>query len=283
PSLTGPVAPGRSGSALETEEAQELMMLLEGKVALVAGVGPGLGAESALALAREGANLVLAARRPSLLEEIAAEIESMGRRVVRQPTDITDREACERLVAKACDVFGSIDVLMNNAFYQGEIGSVMETDLDDWRRVLDVNLLGALNMTRAVVPAMGEDGGSIIMVNSLQAWTVVPGFGSYSASKGALENLTRTLAAELGPRGIRVNGIFPGLIMGEAAKLFLQQQADQRGTSYEQIHDEFASQAALRFIPDARDMAGTVLYLASELARPITGQSIGINAGAWFH
>ncbi len=121
------------------------------------------------------------------------------------------------------------------------------------------------------------------MVNSLQAWTVVPGFGSYAASKAALENITRGLAAELGPRGIRVNGSHPGMIMGDALKAFLEQQAEQQGCSYQQVHDRYASGAAMGYIPDAREMAGTVLYLASELARPITGQSIGINAGAWFH
>ncbi len=134
---------------------------MHGKVALVAGVGPGLGAESALAMAREGADLVLAARRPQLLEQVAQEIEHLGRRVVWKPTDVTDAEACGPLVHAARDAFGGIDVLVNNAFYQGEMGSLLETDLDDWRRVMDVNLLGALSMTRAVVPAMlGRRGAS---------------------------------------------------------------------------------------------------------------------------
>ncbi|WP_166986342.1 SDR family oxidoreductase [Pseudomaricurvus alkylphenolicus] len=258
-------------------------MLMSGKVVLVAGVGPGMGTESALALARNGADLVLAARRNELIERLATEIEQLGRRVVYLPTDVCDADSCQRLVTMACEAFGGIDVLVYNAFYQGEQSTVMMADLDDWRKVLDVNLLGAVTLCQKVVPAMRGNNSSIIMVNSQQAWQVEQGFASYSASKGALENVTRHLASELGPQGIRVNGIHPGTIMGDALKNWFTKIAEQQGCTYQEIYDKFASQSAMNYIPDAREMAGTVVYLASELGLPITGQSIGINAGSWFH
>ena len=258
-------------------------MLMKGKVALVAGIGPGLGRESALVLAREGADLILAARSSQLIEELATEIEQLGRQALWQPTDITSAKACENLVANARERFGRIDVLVNNAFYTGELGSIMETDLDDWRQVMEVNLLGAVATTRAVVPAMEGKGGSIIMVNSLQAWGVVPGFGAYSASKAALESVTRAFASELGPRGIRVNGMHPGMILEEKLMRYFETVAEQKGCTPEEAYQESAAEAAMRYIPNAKEIAGTVLYLASDLAKPVTGQSIGVNAGAWFH
>lgn len=258
-------------------------MLMKGKVALVAGIGPGLGRESALALAREGADLILAARSSELIKALAAEIEQMGCQALWQPTDITSTKSCENLVDKARGRFGRIDVLINNAVYTGELGSIMETDLNDWRQVIEVNLLGAVATTRAVVPAMERNGGSIIMVNSLQAWGVVPGFGAYSASKAALESVTRAFAAELGPRGIRVNGMHPGMILEEQLLRYFENLAEQKGCSPEEVYEESAAETALGYIPNAKEIAGTVLYLASDLAKPVTGQSIGVNAGAWFH
>jgi NAD(P)-dependent dehydrogenase (short-subunit alcohol dehydrogenase family) len=112
---------------------------------------------------------------------------------------------------------------------------------------------------------------------------VVPGFAAYSASKGALINVTRHLAVELGRQRIRVNCIHPGMIMGEPLRGFFAHLAEQQGTTAEQVHRSFADQTALGYLPDAAEMAGTVVFLASDLSKPITGQSIGINAGAWFH
>ncbi len=148
----------------------------------------------------------------------------------------------------------------------------------------EVNVIGLINMVRSLAPSMeARGGGSIIMVNSDQAYRVVPGFAAYSASKGALVNVTRHLASELGSKGIRVNCIHPGMIMGDALRGFFNYLAQQQGTSAELVQRSFADQTALGYIPDAAEMAGTVVFLASALAKPITGQSIGINAGGWFH
>lgn len=259
-------------------------MLLEGKVAVVAGVGPGLGREAALAMAREGADVVLTARTETVARETAAAVVALGRRAVVVTGDVSDEAHCHRVAETAEDELGRIDVLLYNAFSQGVPGPLLDADLDTWREAYDVNVLGAVALTRAVVPAMERRGdGRVIITNSMQAYKVVDGFGAYSVSKGALVVAMRTLAAELGPRGIRVNGIHPGLIMGDSVRGYFARLAEAEGVSPDEVYRRHAAESALRYIPDAAEMAGTVVFLASDLARPITGQSIGINAGAWFH
>lgn len=259
-------------------------MLLRDKIAVVAGIGPGLGRESALALGSAGADVVLIARSVRLMNDISRELHALGRRALVLQGSITDADFCKHASDRTRAEFGGIDVLVNNAFAMAPQSSVLEANMDDWRQVMEVNVIGGINMVRSLAPSMQErGGGSIIMVNSDQAYRVVPGFAAYSASKGALINVTRHLAMELGGKGIRVNCIHPGMIMGDALRGFFGHLAEQQGTTAEQIERSFADQTALGYIPDAADIAGTVVFLASDLAKPITGQSIGINAGGWFH
>ncbi len=188
-------------------------MLLGDRVAIVSGVGPGLGRHVALALAREGAHVVLAARTAARLEEVAAEVQSAGRRALCIPTDIASREQCERLAAAAQQGFGRIDVLVHNAFRGGPEPPAAEADLEDWRKTFEINVFGSMLLTQAVVPHMREaGGGSIVFVNSMSMRVIQPGFGGYAASKGALMVVAQTLAKELGPYRIRVNSVVPGYI-----------------------------------------------------------------------
>ncbi len=259
-------------------------MLLTGRVAIVSGIGPGLGRDAALALAREGADLALGARTEALLESVAQEVRALGRRTVAVPTDVTSEEACRRLVAATRDNLGRVDVLVNNAFHPGTYVPVAEADLEDWRAPLDVNLLGSLRLTQAVVPVMREQGGgSICMVNSMIVRQVLPTMGSYAASKAALLAATQTLARELGPHGIRVNSVVPGYIWGPNLEQWFAQQATQRGVPPRQVYDEVASQIALRRIPDAEEIAGAVVFFASDLSRAVTGASLDVNGGHVFH
>jgi NAD(P)-dependent dehydrogenase (short-subunit alcohol dehydrogenase family) len=258
-------------------------MLLAGKVALVSGVGPGMGRDVSLALAQHGADVMMTARSKEIIARVVPEIGALGRKSRFVLGDITDPESCERVAKTAADELGGIDILVNNAFFQGDRKPLMEIDSDDWRHVLEVNVLGSMNMTRAVVPFMEQrEEGRIIMVNSMQGLRMVPGgFGTYASSKAALASITRTLAFELGPKGIRVNGIHPGMIMGEALRGYFRYLADERGCTYEDIYQEFSSEAALGYIPDSKEFAGTVVYLASDLGKPVTGQSIVTDAGAF--
>lgn len=258
-------------------------MLLAGKVAIVSGVGPGMGRDISLALAEHGADVMLTARSNDVISTVVPQIEALGRKARVVLGDITDVEACERVAKTAADELGGLDILVNNAFFQGERKSLMEIDSDDWRRVLEVNLLGSMNMTRAAVPFMEQRGGGrIIMVNSMQGLRTVPGgFGTYASSKAALASITKTLAFELGSKGIRVNGIHPGMIMGDALKGYFRYLADEEGCTYDDIYQRFSSEAALGYVPDSQEFAGSVVYLASDLSKPVTGQSIVADAGAF--
>lgn len=259
-------------------------MLFEGKVAVVSGSGPGLGREVALGLAREGADVVVAARREDGVAKVAAKVEALGRRAVPVRCDVTDPEQCQALAETAVAELGGIDVLVANAYHDGDFARVLDADLDVWRTTLEVNLFGAVHMTRAVAPHMKtRGGGRIVMVNTMSTERIQEGFGIYSASKAALKSITKTLAKELGRDGIRVNGVHPGYIWGPSVEWYFRHLAEERGVTPEDVYAEVADQTSLGYIPDAAEIAGVVLLLASDLARCVTGQAVGANAGQWFH
>ncbi|CAN5592558.1 SDR family oxidoreductase [soil metagenome] len=259
------------------------MGLLEGKVAIVSGVGPGLGRDIAVAFAREGADVVLGGRTEAKLAKVAAEIDEPGRRALVVVADVTDPAACDALVTRAAAELGGIDVLVNNAFHDGDHKRFLDADLDDWRATMEVNLFGALTMTRAAVPHLAASGdGRVIMINTMSTQRIQPRWGAYAASKSALAAATKTLAAELGPQGIRVNGVHPGYIWGDSVEWWFNHQAERRGVTFDEVYQEVAGETALGYLPSSAEIAGTVVYLASELARPVTGQAISVNAGHWF-
>lgn len=258
-------------------------MLLEDKVAIVTGVGPGLGRDIALLFAREGAQLVIAARNAERLAKIAAEAEGFGREVLTRPTDLSDRASCRALVDAALERHGRVDVLVQNGHYDGDYKLVTDSDPQDWRDIMEVNLFGALHLVQAVAPSMRARGdGRIVLVNSGASTDPPPTLGAYAASKAALASLVRTIAVELGPDGIRANGIQLGPMVGENLQGYLEDLARAAGRSYEEERALYEQQFALRQTPTTEECAGTALFLASDLARPITGQSIAVNGGKWF-
>jgi len=258
-------------------------MLLAGRVGIVSGIGPGLGRAIALALAREGADVVLAARTAPALEDVAAEVRAAGRRALAVPTDVTRPEQCRQLAEAAHDAFGRIDVLVNNAFRSGPYEPVEQASLEDWRKVFDVNLFGTLALCQAVIPFMKARGGSIVMINSMSMRVIEPRFGGYAASKGALLTAAQTMAKELGASGIRVNSVVPGYIWGPALERYFADLARQRGTTPEAVYAEVASRTALGRIPTSEDVAAAVVFFASDLSRAVTGQALDVNAGHYFH
>jgi NAD(P)-dependent dehydrogenase (short-subunit alcohol dehydrogenase family) len=261
-----------------------MSMLLEGKVAIVAGIGPGLGRETALLFARHGADLVLGARRREQSDEVAEQVRALGRKAEVVSLDICDLEACEAAVARALASYGRLDVLVNNAFDWGDATGFEAGDMARWRRTMDVNLWGTLQMTRSAVPAMKQQGnGRVVMVNSMAAWRIQPNTGAYTISKAALEAATKMLAIELGPYGIRVNGVHPGYIWGPGVKVLLKMLAEQQGITPDEVYDQIAAETCLKYLPPSEEIAGSVLFLASDLSAPVTGQSLGVNAGHWFH
>jgi NAD(P)-dependent dehydrogenase (short-subunit alcohol dehydrogenase family) len=257
--------------------------LLQGKVCIVSGVGPGLGRQAARALAAHGAHLVLAARRQASLDEVAAEVAEIGAKVIVVPTDITDAEQCTRLVARATEEFGGVDVLVNNAFRFDAFQSFEEVDLSIWRKIMDVNLFGSLQMTRAALPSMRQrGGGSVVIVASMVARQPQPAQGGYAISKGALLTATRVLAYELGPSGVRVNAVVPGWMAGPSVDIYVQMTSQGRGVPPQEVVNELNARVPLGHIPSDEEVAGSIVYLASDLSSAMTGQAIDTNGGEIF-
>jgi NAD(P)-dependent dehydrogenase (short-subunit alcohol dehydrogenase family) len=259
------------------------MALLDGKVALVSGAGPGLGRDIALACGRQGATVAVAARTEARVEVIAAEIEGLGAKALALRLDVCDADSCRGTVERVVDTFGRLDILVNNAFHAGDRTRFADADLDDWRRTMDVNLFGTLQLTQAcVAPMAGQGDGRVVMVNSMSAVRMRPRFGAYTASKAALAAATKILAVELGAQGIRVNGVHPGYIWGDSVATYFEHLARQKGITPDEQYAEVASETALGYLPPSSEIAEAVVFFASDMSRPITGQALGVNAGHWF-
>jgi len=257
--------------------------LLEGKVAIISGIGPGLGTEISRALANHGADLVIFGRRSELSDELAASIRTSGRRVIALQADVNNAEDRQRVADSAREEFGVVHILVNNAAHPGNNKSLMDsTGLHTWRKAMDINFFAPAELIKLIVPLMAPTGdGRIININSLAVHRAASELGAYATSKAALEMLTRTLAVELGPQGIRVNGVHCGPIWGLTLAEHFDRLALAQGLSFQEILDQNVVSIPLGYIPDAKEIAGTVVYLSSALSRPVTGQAIGVNGGIW--
>jgi NAD(P)-dependent dehydrogenase (short-subunit alcohol dehydrogenase family) len=257
--------------------------LLEGKVVVVSGIGPGLGVAIAVQAARAGADVVLAARTESRLEKTATQVREAGRRALVVPTDITDEASCDNLLAHATSEFDQIDALINNAFIMAPMVTLTNTDLDDIRRTFETNVLAALRLTRLFAPALERSRGSVVMINSAVIRHSRPEYGAYKMGKASLLALAQNLASELGPRGIRVNSVAPGYIYAGALKWYFDHLAQQRGVTHQDVYDEIAANTDLRRLPLPDEVADAVVFLVSDMARAITGQCLDVNAGEFHH
>ena len=248
--------------------------LLAGRVAVVSGAGPGLGRGLAATLAAHGATVVVLARRQESLEATPAAVGMLA--------DITQPDDCRRVIDDVLDRFGRVDVLVNNAHRGGTAHPFLETFPDGWREAMDVNLWGSLTITHAAATAMvAQARGSIVMIGTMAVRDVQPRQGPYAVSKAALVAATRTLARELGPAGVRVNAVLPGYIDGPAVDRWMAAEAVARGIAEAAVREELVERMALRFLPSAEDIAGAVVWLASDLARPVTGIAVDVNGGYW--
>ena len=258
-------------------------MLLRDKVVVVAGIGPGLGRSIALASAREGADVVLAARTAARLDDVAKEVTALGRRGLTVPTDLTDAEATERLAEAARDAFGRVDALVYNALAMPPIKELREVSLDAVSASFDANVVAALRLTRLFVPALAETNGSVVMINSMVVRFSQRTMGPYKLAKAALLAAAQSLATELGPQGIRVNSVAPGHIWGDSLKWYFGYLAKKRGVPVEQVYNETAAPLDLGRLPEPDEIADAVVFLASPLARAITGQCLDVNCGEYHH
>ena len=255
-------------------------MLLEGKTVIVTGVGAGLGRECAAAALREGANVAIAARTEETLTAAAAELDPGGTRVAAKRTDITDADACEALVALAMERFGSVDALIQVAAFEYVFGGLRDTNLDDWRKAFETNVLGALTVLRPVADAMKQSGGGSVVLIGSQA-TFKPNLpqAGYAASKGALLSAMYYLANELGADNVRCNMVVPSWMWGPQVEQFFEGKAKHKGITTEEAVHEVVGKFPLRRMTEDGEVADVVMFFASDLAKAVTGQHLMVNAG----
>ena len=244
-------------------------MNLEGQTALITGAGRGIGKTIALKLAESGADIVLADMSPEVAE-VRVEVESLGRKCLTFEADVTDLEAIETMVKKIIEELGSIHILINNAGITQD-NLFMRMKPEQWSKVIDVNLNGVFNVTKAVIrPMVRQRTGKIINISSVVGFSGNPGQVNYSSTKSALVGFTKSLAREVGTRGVTVNAVAPGFI----------------DTAMTQALNESQQEAILKQIPlgrmgDAGDIANAVAFLASKEASYITGTVLHVNGGMY--
>jgi NAD(P)-dependent dehydrogenase (short-subunit alcohol dehydrogenase family) len=253
---------------------------LKGKVAIITGGGYGIGKQIALAYARHGARLVLAARSLNPLKETAAEVEKIGANAIAIQTDVSKEADCAAMVERTVAAFGRTDILVNNAGIAGPTKRITEMTLAEWQEVLDINLTGAWLASRAVLPAMERQRcGNILNISSGAGRRGYPLRSPYAASKWAMIGLTQTLAGEWGGSGIRVNCICPGAVEGPRIEAVIKARAQAMGLPYEQVRAGFVSAAAMRRMVTEDEVARVALFLVSDLAAGVTGQTVNVDAG----
>ncbi|MEV0787451.1 SDR family oxidoreductase [Streptomyces sp. NPDC050423] len=219
--------------------------------------------------------------RGTRLEQALAKINDENESITASVCDVSDRSSIEAFVRTAADRLGGIDVLVNNAGVSGPTASVEEMDPDQWDAVLAVNLTGTFNVTRLSIPFLRQsDAGVIINMSSVGGCFGYPNRSPYATTKRGLLGLTETLALELGEAGVRVNAIAPGAVDGDRIQRVLRGRAETTGRSLgDATADALSIQALKRFV-DPADIAALALFLASDSARSITGQTIPIDGGS---
>jgi NAD(P)-dependent dehydrogenase (short-subunit alcohol dehydrogenase family) len=248
---------------------------LDGRVAIVTGAGKGLGRAFCLRLAQDGADIVAVTRADiEGLEQTAAMVRALGPQCLISKVDVADETDTLRMAAEAVDKFGRVDVLVNNAAYYYGVRrtAFTEVSVDDWDRMMAVNVKGPWLCTRAVFPHMKALGkGKIINLGSEVFFTGSHGFAHYVASKGGVIGLTRALAIELGPAGICVNAVAPGFTDTEASR------------SLADVSKYDVSRTPLKRLETPEDLVGIVAFLASDESDFITGQTILVDGGRAMH
>ena len=257
-------------------------MELEGRIAVVTGPAKGMGAATTLALAREGADLVLAGRDTAAIEPVAAEVRALGRRALIVPCDVTKTADVEAMAAHAIEFGGGrVDILVNVAGGSGPIETPSwETTPDEFDQIVELNMKGCFLTMRAVLPAMmAQRYGKIVNVGGTFGLRGRALRMAYSASKWGLRGITKSAALEAGPYGININTICPGMVDGPRFERVCRENARRLGITAEEARERHAQEYALRRITTDVDVANAVLFLASDRSRQITGQDLAVDGG----
>ncbi len=256
-------------------------MKLASQVAIVTGAAKGMGRAISLRLAGEGAGLVLAARETDPLAVVAGEAGALGRQTCVVATDVRDETSVRAMVETAVERFGRVDILVNCAGTTGPIETpVHELRLEDWDEVLAVNLRGTFLPTKHVVPIMLRQGrGKIVNIAGTSGLRGYKHRAAYSSSKWAVRGFTRTVALEVGPKGINVNCVAPGIVRGDRMDRLCHEKARKRGWTPEQVYAEYVQEMALRRVTTAEDVANAVCFLCTDESRNMTGQCLTVDGG----
>ncbi len=248
------------------------MNALNGKVAVIGGASSGIGKAAALLFARQGAALVLGARREPLLAELVETIRREGGRALAVAGDVRHEAFAERLAATAVGEFGGLDIAFNNAGTLGPLGPSLALTASEWREVLETNLSSAYYGAKYQIPAMLARGaGSLIFTSTFVGHTAAfPGTAAYAASKSGLIGLTQALAVEFGGRGIRVNALLPG---GTDTAMGRQMSATPEALA------QVADLHALKRLAMPEEVAQAALYLASDASSFVTGTAMLVDGG----
>jgi len=255
-------------------------VLLNDAVALVTGAGSGIGREIALRLAEEGADVALAGRSLDSMRDVAQRVIALGRNALVVPLDLRDAGSIAAAAATVLERFGRVDVLVNNGGVGGPSRQLADVTAEEWEDTFRVNVTGTFLCCRAFLPQMMQRGsGAIVVIGSITGKRPLVNRAPYAASKAALIGLVRTLAAEVGPYGVRVNLVSPGGVAGQRLDWVIENQAKARGLTPEQVREEFAGGSALRRLVSPGDVADVTAFLASPRAAAVTGEDVNVAGG----
>lgn len=264
------------------EDRYQPVPLLQDKVVVVSGIGPGLGRSLAFEAAKMGADLVIASRTEARLLELQADLSPYGVKVVPVVTDVRSEDSRVHLRDQTLEAFGRVDCVINNAFAIPPMDPITQIDPAKLAKVNETNVFAPLRLAALFADALSESKGSIIMLNSCVSFSSQPEYAGYKLSKGALEHLASSLATELGPRGIRVNSVAPSYIYEDVNRGYFDFLAAVEGKTHEEVYADKAAPTDLKRLASSEEVARATLFLASDLASAVTGQMLTVDCGE-FH
>ncbi len=249
--------------------------ILDGKVAVVTGGGSGIGEAIARMFAAEGAKVVVSGRRPEPIEQVATDISGLA-----VTADVSSEDSVKALF-KACEeAHGRLDILVSNAGITGPVANAEDMNMAEWDETMAINVRGVLLCAKHAVPMLKRQGGSIINLSSRMGLKGYPMRTPYAASKFAVIGITQSIAFEVGADGIRCNALCPGAVHGELMERVIASRSEKEGRPVEDIIKEsYTNTAALRKWVEPEEVASTALFLVSDAASAITGESILVDCG----
>jgi NAD(P)-dependent dehydrogenase (short-subunit alcohol dehydrogenase family) len=251
-----------------------------GKTVIVTGGGYGIGKQIALTFGRFGANVVVAARSQKKLEEVETELRAMNTDPLALKVDISSDSAVRNMVDQVVEKYQSIDVLVNNAAIAGPTAMVPDIETEEWQEAIDINLSGTFYCCKHVSRVMREaKSGNIITLSSVAGRTAYPLRAAYCVTRWGVIGLSHTLAAELGPHGIRVNAIVPGPVEGERSENVFRTRAKIDDISVDEVKRFFTKDIPIGRMPTEQEVANNAIFLASDLSSGIHGQVIQVDGG----